>query len=84
MPANKLSENEELTTSEKHVLRAYRDHVEQYGAAPTLRHLGSLIGVGHNTIYCALQRLEKKGYMQKQKITAVRLRLSAKGKKVEL
>ncbi len=82
MPAGKP--NLELTTTEKELLRAYREHLEKYGAPPSLRQLGEYIGVVHSAANYLLQRLRDKGYMQEKKITSTRLMLSSKGKKVAL
>lgn len=84
MGANNLTSNKELTTTEKELLRHYREHLDKFGAPPSLRQLGTYLSIAHSAVSHALKRLKLKGYMTPQKITQVRLRLSAKGKKVEL
>lgn len=88
MPTEKFV-NQDLTTREKDVLRAYREHVDKYGAPPTLRALAETVGIVHSAVGYMLKRLHMKGYMQEKTVktvttTAVRLRLSSKGKKVAL
>jgi SOS-response transcriptional repressor LexA len=76
--------NYELTTIEKEALRLYREHLEKYGAPPSLRQLGRQLDMVHSGVAHLLGRLRDKGYMQERKVTAVRLMLSSKGKKVAL
>jgi DNA-binding MarR family transcriptional regulator len=82
MPAGKP--NNELTTSEKEALRAYREHLDKYGAPPTLRQLGEYLGIVHSAAQYTLRRLHEKGYMQEKRVTSTRLMLSSKGKKAPL
>jgi DNA-binding MarR family transcriptional regulator len=76
--------NEELTTTEKNALIAYRDHLERFGAPPTLRWIAKQVGVVHSAAGYLMKRLREKGYMQEKKVTATRLVLSQKGKKAPL
>lgn len=77
-------ENHELSTTEKDVLRVYREHVEAHGAPPTVTWVAQEVGCMRNTVYASLKSLAKKGYMTEKPVTQMRLKLSAKGKKVAL
>lgn len=77
--------NSELTTIQMELLRQYRQHVEQNrGKTPTVRWLAEQLDVYPNTIQHHLGRLRVLGYLQEKKITAIRIKLSAKGRKVPL
>lgn len=76
--------NYELTTVEKEALRVYREHIDKYGAPPSLRQLGQYLDMVHSAAGTLLRRLRDKGYMQEKKITVTRLMLSSKGKKAPL
>ena len=76
--------NQELTTREKDVLRAYREHLDNFGVAPSIAQLARMLDVARNTIQWAFNKLQIKGYLQEKKVTAIRLTLSQKGRKVEL
>ncbi len=76
-----IKPNDELTTTERRLLLAYREHLEKYGAPPSLRQLGEYIGIVHSAAAYLLKRLQEKGYMQEKRVTSVRLMLSPKGKK---
>jgi SOS-response transcriptional repressor LexA len=76
--------NQELTTREREVLKAYRDHLEAHGYPPTNAQLARQFELSWNSIKWAIDHLMKKGYLQEKKVTAIRLTLSQKGRKVEL
>lgn len=83
--AENKTRNEELTTGQKEALRAYREHVAKYRKAPSLRELAAALGVLRNTASHYVQELAAKGYLEEGRpITLIRMRLSAKGRKVEL
>lgn len=76
--------NQELTSAQKNCLRAYREHIDKFGALPSLRKLAETLGIAHSSTRYLLQELEKRGYLVQKPITVMRLRLSPKGKKVPL
>ena len=76
--------NHELTSIEKEAVRVYREHIDKYGAPPSLRQLGQYLNMVHSAAHHLLGRLRDKGYMQEKKVTVTRLMLSAKGKKAPL
>lgn len=76
--------NLELTTAEKDALKHYRAHVTRFGASPNIRQMADYCGVFPNAARHTLLNLARKGYLMKAPDTRIRLRLSAKGKKVEL
>ena len=76
--------NHELLTTDKNALRFYREYLDQHGHAPSYQQVGDAIGLTMSGARYALQRLRDKGYMQEKPVTAVRLVLSMKGRKVEL
>ncbi len=73
--------NEELTTTQRKVLRAYRAHLDKHGAEPSLRVLGAAVGIEWSGVRYQLQRLQAMGYIAAKKVTRVQLSLSAKGRK---
>jgi DNA-binding transcriptional regulator YhcF (GntR family) len=76
--------NDELTTSEKRCLAAFRKHVERYKSEPTIRWLAEQLEVYPNTITYALKKLRGKGFLEDKPITVIRIKLSERGKKVPL
>lgn len=76
--------NSELSTTEKEVLRIYREHIEAHGQPPSVAHVARMVGCMRNTVYASLKSLAKKGYYRERPVTETRLVLSSKGKKVQL
>ena len=76
--------NLELTTSEKEVLRVYRELLEQHRKPPTFRAMADVLGISPGAVHYCTRRLAEKGYMKETPVTSVRLTLSAKGKKAAL
>lgn len=75
-------DNAELTTAQKNVLAAYRQWIERYGAAPSLRQLAQQLQVQINAARYQLLKLEEKGYLLKRPATG-RFAISAKGKRAQ-
>lgn len=76
--------NFELTTSEKEVLRMYREYFEQYRKAPTYRAMAEALNITPGAAHYTVKRLAEKGFMRETPVTSIRLTLSTKGKKVAL
>jgi Mn-dependent DtxR family transcriptional regulator len=76
--------NRELTTSEKAVLKYYREYEKEHGNAPTVSQLAHALELHRNSIYNAFKNLQKKGFLVLAPVTSVRLTLSGKAKKAPL
>lgn len=58
---------EQLTSRQKEVLEIVSRHIEEYGYPPTLREIGTKLGVsGTLGVLKHLEALEKKGYLRRQ------------------
>ncbi len=78
MPIKNLA----LTTSEERALNAWRSHLEKTGMHPSKRQLARLLGLSPTAGVYLVKKLQEKGYLRTEKITATRLTLTAKAKKV--
>jgi DNA-binding MarR family transcriptional regulator len=76
------TENLMITTAEERVLALWKAQVEKTGAAPSQRYIARTLELAASTVGYLVKSLTKKGYLRKEKITATRLALSAKAKKV--
>lgn len=74
--------NLELTTTEKTVIAEWKAYAQASGAPPSVRYLAKRLGVYPNTITHALKKLKAQGYIREQPITATRLTLTAKAKRI--
>ena len=83
MPAPKNA-NQELTTSERHALLAYKKHLSKHGAPPSYRALGDALGVYPNAAHYLVRRLIDKGFIEVSVRPITQRRLSpAKPRKEE-
>ncbi|HPA64512.1 MAG TPA: transcriptional repressor LexA [bacterium] len=62
--------NEDLTVSQRRVLEAIRSHIEKNGFPPTSREIGKELGITPTSVFEQLDRLEKKGFIKRQKKAA--------------
>lgn len=74
--------NLELTTAEKLMVQEWRRYQDEHGHPPSQRHLASLLGVFPNSVVHMIKMLRVKGYLREERITKMRLTLSAKAKKI--
>jgi DNA-binding transcriptional regulator YhcF (GntR family) len=76
------SVNHELTTREREVLTLYDKLFERNGAPPSLKAIGTIMGVYPNTVRHAFLKLEEKGFLKRVKkvVTRTHLAVSPKGK----
>jgi repressor LexA len=66
----KNSDDRNLTLSQQKVLKAIREHIEIQGFPPTSREIGQELGITATSVFEQLNRLEKKGFIKRQKKTA--------------
>lgn len=71
-----------LTTSEERALNAWKSHLEKTGTHPSKRHLARVLSLSPTAAAYLVKKLQEKGYLREEKITATRLTLTAKAKKV--
>ena len=65
-----------LTDRQQAILAAIRSHLTQYGWPPTIRELGTALGIhSPNGVRAHLVALERKGYVQRDPRTARGIRL---------
>jgi len=60
----------DLTLSQQKVLNAIREHIEVNGFPPTSREIGQVLGITSTSVFEQLDRLEKKGFIKRQKKAA--------------
>jgi DNA-binding MarR family transcriptional regulator len=73
--------NLELTTAQKNALRVYLDWEEKHAAPPNGAELASALGITRQQAHQYINILHDKGYLAPRRVTLVRLRVTAKGKK---
>lgn len=66
----KESKIENLTTSQNNVLKAVAQFIEINGFPPTSRELGGMLKITATSVFEQLDRLEKKGFIRRQRKTA--------------
>lgn len=73
--------NTELSTTQKDLLRLYKEHMDTFRAPPTQRWLAERLGIYQSAVAYQLKRLTQLGWLKERPITAMRLELSSKAKK---
>ena len=71
-----------LTPTQERGLGVYKRLTEKKGTAPTTRELAEALGVSQHAAWYLTQQLRSKGYLVDKPVTVMRLKLSAKGKRV--
>lgn len=74
----------DLTPRQSDVLQAIRENIKHHGYAPTIREIGTKLGIrSPNGVACHLKALEKKGYIEHDYASHRSLRLTdaAKGRR---
>lgn len=72
-----------LTERQKQILKAITDYIQEKKYSPTVRELASMVGIkSSSTLYGHLQRLEKKGYITREKGKARTIRLDREDENV--
>ncbi|MNC28676.1 LexA repressor [compost metagenome] len=66
----------ELTTRERQALKAITDYYTLMKYSPTIREIGKAMGLAStSTVYGYLERLEKKGYIERRESSPRALRV---------
>lgn len=79
-----MTENRELTTTQKEALDTYRRLTDKNGGdPPSVRELASALGKGHNAAHQLIQKLREKGYLSMKPVTIIRPTLTAKARKTK-
>lgn len=73
---NNFETNELLTDSQKKVYEALEVYIEKNGIPPTTRELADILGISAASVFEQMNRLEKKGYIKRQKNRARSIELS--------
>jgi repressor LexA len=66
----KNSSDQNLTLSQQKVLDTIRLHIEKNGFPPTSREMGKELGITATSVFEQLDRLEKKGFIKRQRKAA--------------
>ena len=66
----KNSSDQNLTLSQQKVLDTIRRHIEKNGFPPTSREMGKELGITATSVFEQLDRLEKKGFIKRQRKAA--------------
>jgi len=69
-----------ITARQQQVLDYIRDHISEYGFAPTVREIGMAFDISSpNGVMCHLQALEKKGLIERDAMLSRSIRLTEAG-----
>lgn len=73
------SNNKELSTRQKQILRYITKEIQENGYAPSVREIGKAVGLSSTaTVHCYLKKLEELGYIKKENQKGRTLRILKK------
>lgn len=80
----KSPHDQDLTLSQRKVLETIKKHIEKKGFPPTSREIGKELGITATSVFEQLERLEKKGFIKRQKKAARSIEIIENGNRADI